>query len=136
VIDLVRSELSMDLKSFRIAVLGAAFKPDSDDVRDSPALDIAAQIHATGADVVVHDPKAIGPAKKRFPDLKYAESIEECVKGADLILHLTEWKVYRELDPNSLKSLVKQAKILDGRNTLDRDKWRAAGWQFHALGRA
>jgi UDPglucose 6-dehydrogenase len=136
VIDLVRSELSMDLKSFRIAVLGAAFKPDSDDVRDSPALDIAAQIHAAGAEVVVHDPKAIGPAKKRFPNLKYAESIEECVTGADLILHLTEWKVYRELDPNALKSLVKQAKILDGRNALDRDKWRAAGWQFHALGRA
>jgi UDPglucose 6-dehydrogenase len=136
VIDLVRSELSMDLKSFRIAVLGAAFKPDSDDVRDSPALDIAAQINAAGAEVVVHDPKAIGPAKKRFPNLKYAESIEECVTGADLILHLTEWKVYRELDPNALKSLVKQAKILDGRNALDRDKWRAAGWQFHALGRA
>jgi UDPglucose 6-dehydrogenase len=136
VIDLVRSELSMDLKSFRIAVLGAAFKPDSDDVRDSPALDIAAQIHAAGAEVVVHDPKAIGPAKKRFPNLQYAESIEQCVTGADLILHLTEWKVYRELDPNALKSLVKQAKILDGRNALDRDKWRAAGWQFHALGRA
>ena len=136
VIDLVRSELSMDLKSFRIAVLGAAFKPDSDDVRDSPALDIAAQIHAAGATVVVHDPKAIGPAKKRFSNLQYAESIEECVSGADLILHLTEWKVYREIDPSALKSLVKQAKILDGRNTLDRDKWRAAGWQFHALGRA
>jgi UDPglucose 6-dehydrogenase len=136
IINLVRSELSMDLKSFRIAVLGAAFKPESDDVRDSPALDIAAQIHAAGAEVVVHDPKAIGPAKKRFPNLQYAESIEECVTGADLILHLTEWKVYRELDPNALKSLVKQAKILDGRNALDRDKWRAAGWQFHALGRA
>lgn len=136
VIDLVRSELSMDLKSFRIAVLGAAFKPDSDDVRDSPALDIAAQIHAAGAEVVIHDPKAIEPAKKRFPNLRYAESIEECVKGADLILHLTEWKVYRELDPNQIKSLVKQAKILDGRNALDREKWQGAGWQFHALGRA
>jgi len=140
VIDLVRTELSsstgMDLKSFKIAVLGAAFKPDSDDVRDSPALDIAAQIHAAGADVVVHDPKAIEPAKKRFPNLKFAETIEECVKDADLILHLTEWKVYRELDPNSLKPLVKQFKILDGRNALDRDKWRQAGWQFHALGRS
>ena len=140
VIDLVRTELSgsnnMDLKSFKIAVLGAAFKPDSDDVRDSPALDIAAQIHAAGADVVVHDPKAIEPAKKRFPNLKFAETIEDCVKGADLILHLTEWKVYRELDPNSLKPLVKQTKILDGRNALDRDKWRQAGWQFHALGRS
>ena len=140
VIDLVRTELSgsnnMDLKSFKIAVLGAAFKPDSDDVRDSPALDIAAQIHAAGADVVVHDPKAIEPAKKRFPNLKFAETIEDCVQGADLILHLTEWKVYRELDPNSLKPLVKQTKILDGRNALDRDKWRQAGWQFHALGRS
>ena len=140
VIDLVRTELSgsnnMDLKSFKIAVLGAAFKPDSDDVRDSPALDIAAQIHAAGADVVVHDPKAIEPAKKRFPNLKFAETIEDCVKGADLILHLTEWKVYRELDPNSLKPLVKQTKILDGRNALDRDRWRQAGWQFHALGRS
>ena len=140
VIDLVRTELSgsnnMDLKSFKIAVLGAAFKPDSDDVRDSPALDIAAQIHAAGADVVVHDPKAIEPAKKRFPNLKFAETIEDCVRGADLILHLTEWKVYRDLDPNSLKPLVKQCKILDGRNALDRDKWRQAGWQFHALGRS
>jgi UDPglucose 6-dehydrogenase len=136
VIDLVRSELALDLKSFRIAVLGAAFKPDSDDVRDSPALDIAAQIHAAGADVVVHDPKAIEPARKRFPNLQFATEIEECVKGADLILHLTEWKVYRELDPIRIKELVKQAKILDGRNALDRDKWRNAGWQFHALGRA
>lgn len=136
VIDLVRSELAMDLKSFRIAVLGAAFKPDSDDVRDSPALDIAAQIHAAGAEVVVHDPKAIEPARKRFPNLQFATEIEECVKGADLILHLTEWKVYRELDPIRIKGLVKQAKILDGRNALDRDKWRNAGWQFHALGRA
>lgn len=136
VIDLVRSELALDLKSFRIAVLGAAFKPDSDDVRDSPALDIAAQIHAAGAEVVVHDPKAIEPARKRFPNLQFATEIEECVKGADLILHLTEWKVYRELDPIRIKELVKQAKILDGRNALDRDKWRNAGWQFHALGRA
>lgn len=136
VIDLVRSELALDLKSFRIAVLGAAFKPDSDDVRDSPALDIAAQIHAAGAEVIIHDPKAIEPARKRFPQLKFATEIEECVKGADLILHLTEWKVYRELDPVKLRDLVKQPKILDGRNALDRDKWRNAGWQFHALGRA
>lgn len=136
VIDLVRSELANDLKSFRIAVLGAAFKPDSDDVRDSPALDIAAQIHAAGAQVIIHDPKAIEPAKKRFPNLQFATEIEECVKDADLILHLTEWKIYRELDPVRIKGLVKQAKILDGRNALDREKWRNAGWQFHALGRA
>lgn len=136
VIDVVRSEVGLDLKSLKIAVLGAAFKPDSDDVRDSPALDIAAQIQAAGADVTVHDPKAIAPAKLRFPALKYSENIEDCIKDADLILHLTEWRVYRELDPIAVKKLVKQARIIDGRNALDRDKWLAAGWKFHALGRA
>ena len=136
VIEVVRNELGLDLKSFKIAVLGAAFKPDSDDVRDSPALDIAAQIHAAGAEVTVHDPKAIEPAKKRFPALNYAETIEDCIKDSDLILHLTEWKVYRELDPAKLKTLVKSPRIIDGRNMLDREKWFAAGWQFKALGRA
>ena len=136
VINVVQKELGMDLKSFKIAVLGATFKPDSDDVRDSPALDIAAQIHATGAKVCVHDPKGIEPARKRFPALTFSESIEDCVAGADLILHLTEWKQYRELDPATIKKLVKQAKILDGRNMLDREKWQMAGWDFHALGRA
>ena len=136
VIDVVRAELGVDLKSFKIAVLGAAFKPDSDDVRDSPALDIATQIHEAGAQVVVHDPKAIEPAKRRFPALNFAESVEACVAGADLILHLTEWKAYREIDPVALKSLVRSPRILDGRNALDRDMWQAAGWEFHALGRA
>ena len=136
VIEVVRSQLGMDLKSFKIAVLGAAFKPDSDDVRDSPALDIAVQLHAAGADVMIHDPKAITPAKKRFPNLNFTESIEECVSGADLILHLTEWKIYSELDPDQIKKLVKNPRIIDGRNMLNRDKWRAAGWDFKGLGRA
>ena len=135
VIDVVRAELTEDLTSYKIAVLGAAFKPDSDDVRDSPALDIAAQLQAAGASVVVHDPKAIENARKRFPNLGFAVSVEECVKDADLILHLTEWREYRELDPKALASLVKKKIVIDGRNALDRDKWRAAGWQFHALGR-
>ncbi|CAB4917805.1 unannotated protein [freshwater metagenome] len=135
VIDVVRTELTDDLTKYTIAVLGAAFKPDSDDVRDSPALDIAAQLQAAGASVVVHDPKAIENARKRFPKLGFAGSVQECVKNADLILHLTEWREYRELDPNSLASLVKRKIIIDGRNALDRDKWREAGWQFHALGR-
>ena len=135
VIDVVRAELTEDLTSYKIAVLGAAFKPDSDDVRDSPALDIAAQLQAAGASVVVHDPKAIENARKRFPNLGFAASVEECVKDADLILHLTEWREYRELDPKALASLVKKKIVIDGRNALDRDKWRAAGWQFHALGR-
>ena len=136
VIDVVRNELGMDLKSKKIAVLGAAFKPDSDDVRDSPALDIAAQLHAAGAHVKIHDPRAIEPAKKRFPNLSFSEEVESCIENSDLILHLTEWKIYRELDPVKLKSLVKNASIIDGRNALDRESWREAGWRFHGLGRA
>ena len=135
VIDVVRGELSEDLSDYRIAVLGAAFKPESDDVRDSPALDISAQLLAAGATITVHDPKAAANAKKRFPALTFAESIDECVAGADLVLHLTEWKMYREIDPSHLASLVKTPRIIDGRNALDRDKWVAAGWTFHALGR-
>ena len=135
-IELVRKDLSEDLRGKQIAVLGAAFKPDSDDVRDSPALDISAQIQAAGATVIVHDPKAIANASKRFPSLGYADSIEECVSGADLVLHLTEWKIYREIDPSQLLALVTNPIMIDGRNALDRDKWRAAGWKFRALGRS
>ena len=135
VIDVVRADLSEDLTQYKIAVLGATFKPDSDDVRDSPALDIAAQLQAAGATVVVHDPKGIEPARKRFPNLDYREKVTDAVKGADAILHLTEWKEYRELDPSVIGQLVKSKFLIDGRNMLDRDKWRAAGWRFHALGR-
>jgi UDPglucose 6-dehydrogenase len=135
VIDVVRSDLSEDLTQYKIAVLGATFKPDSDDVRDSPALDIAVQLHAAGAHVVVHDPKGIEPARKRFPNLNFAESVTDCVTGSDLILHLTEWKEYRGLDPLVIGGLVKNKMIIDGRNALDRDLWRNAGWKFHALGR-
>ena len=136
VIELVRSDLSDDLRGKKIAVLGAAFKPDSDDVRDSPALDISAQIQAAGASVVVHDPKAIENAQKRFPALSFESDIEKTLKDADLVLHLTEWKIYREIDPAKVKSLVAGAIMIDGRNALDRDKWIAAGWKFRALGRA
>ena len=136
VIELVRKDLSDNLAGKKIAVLGAAFKPDSDDVRDSPALDIAAQIAAAGAIVTIHDPKAIAPAKKRFPTLGFSEDIEGALKGADLVLHLTEWKVYRELDPAKMAKLVANPIIIDGRNALDRDAWIAAGWKFRALGRA
>ena len=135
VIDVVRGELSEDLTQYKIAVLGATFKPDSDDVRDSPALDIAAQLHAAGAEIVIHDPQGIEPARKRFPTLKYAEDVNDAVKDADLILHLTEWKEYRQIDPAALGSLVKSKIVIDGRNMLDRTLWRNAGWKFHALGR-
>ena len=136
VIELVRKDLSDNLTGKKITVLGAAFKPDSDDVRDSPALDIAVQIAAAGAQVTIHDPKAIAPAKKRFPALGFAEDVEVALKGADLVLHLTEWKLYRELDPAKVKALVASPIIIDGRNALDREAWIAAGWKFRALGRA
>jgi UDPglucose 6-dehydrogenase len=135
VIDVVRGELSEDLTKYKIAVLGATFKPDSDDVRDSPALDISAQLQAAGAIVVVHDPQGIEPARKRFPNLQYQEVVTDALKDADLILHLTEWKEYRQIDPAAIASLVKSKIIIDGRNMLDRTMWRNAGWKFHALGR-
>ena len=135
-IDLVRADIGDDLKGKKIAVLGGAFKPDSDDVRDSPALDIAAQIHAAGASVVVHDPKAIEPARVRHPELHYTTDIDECLRDADIVLHLTEWKIYREIDPKLALKLVKSAAIIDGRNALDREAWVAAGWKFRALGRS
>lgn len=135
IIELVRKDLSDDLVGKKVAVLGAAFKPDSDDVRDSPALDIAAQIQAAGAHVTVHDPKAISNAQKRFPGLNFAEDVNSTLKDAEIVLHLTEWKIYREIDPTQIKKLVKSAIMIDGRNALDRDLWRAAGWKFRALGR-
>ena len=136
VIELVRRDLSHNLAGKKIAVLGAAFKPDSDDVRDSPALDIGAQIAAAGATVTIHDPKAIAPARKRFPALGFSEHIAGALEGADLVLHLTEWKVYRELDPAKMAKLVANPIMIDGRNALDREAWIAAGWKFRALGRA
>jgi len=135
-IDLVRIDIGQDLKGKKIAVLGAAFKPDSDDVRDSPALDIAVQLAAAGADVNVHDPKAIEAARSRFPQLTYSTSIDDCVSGSDVLLHLTEWKIYREIDPVTTKSKVRQAIVIDGRNALDRERWISAGWKFRALGRS
>lgn len=136
IIELVRKDLSNDLVGKKIAVLGAAFKPDSDDVRDSPALDICAQIQAAGADVTVHDPKAIANAQRRFPGLKFSEEINQTLQDAELVLHLTEWKIYREINPTQVKALVKKAIIIDGRNALDRDLWVKAGWKFRALGRS
>jgi len=135
-IDLVRLDLGADLKGKRIAVLGAAFKPDSDDVRDSPALDIAAQVSAAGAEVYVFDPKANSNAKLRFPTLNYSNSVEECLSGAEIVLHLTEWKEFRALDPIKVKNLVARPNIIDGRNALDKAAWESAGWHFRGLGRA
>jgi UDPglucose 6-dehydrogenase len=119
----------------KIAVLGAAFKPDSDDVRDSPALEIAETLHTLGAHVVVHDPRALESAAKKIPDLTYSNSIEETLTGADLTMHLTEWVNYRELDPAIIRKLVNVPTIFDGRNVLDTGNWQGAGWKLLALGR-
>ncbi|WP_010472620.1 UDP-glucose dehydrogenase family protein [Streptomyces somaliensis] len=119
----------------RVAVLGAAFKPDSDDVRDSPALNVAGQIHLQGGQVTVYDPKGMDNARRVFPTLAYADSALEAVRGADVVLHLTEWREFREVDPEELGRVVNARIILDGRNALDADLWRAAGWTFRAMGR-
>jgi len=135
IIELVRKDLSDDLVGKKVAILGAAFKPDSDDVRDSPALDISAQIQAAGAHVTVHDPKAISNAQKRFPGLNFSQDINSTLMDSEIVLHLTEWKIYRDIDPKQVKKVVKTAIMIDGRNALDRDLWRSAGWKFRALGR-
>ncbi|MBW8801677.1 MAG: UDP-glucose/GDP-mannose dehydrogenase family protein [Streptomyces sp.] len=119
----------------RIAVLGAAFKPDSDDIRDSPALNVAARLRLDGADVTVYDPEALDNARKAYPLLGYAISAEEALRGADLVLHLTEWPQFREIDPERAARLVARPRIVDGRGALDGERWAAAGWHFRALGR-
>ncbi|MFI9152691.1 UDP-glucose dehydrogenase family protein [Streptomyces sp. NPDC053367] len=119
----------------RVAVLGASFKPDSDDVRDSPALNVAGQIHLQGGQVTVYDPKGMANARRLFPTLGYADSALEAVRGADVVLHLTEWREFRELDPEALGEAVKARVLLDGRNALDPEVWRRAGWTYRAMGR-
>jgi UDPglucose 6-dehydrogenase len=119
----------------RIAVLGATFKPDSDDVRDSPALNVAGQIHLQGGQVTVYDPKGMDNARRLFPTLGYAETAVDAVRGAHAVLHLTEWREFRELDPAALGEVATDRVVLDGRNALDPAVWRAAGWTYRAMGR-
>ncbi|TKA10073.1 UDP-glucose dehydrogenase family protein [Actinacidiphila oryziradicis] len=119
----------------RIAVLGATFKPDSDDVRDSPALNVAGQIHLQGGQVTVYDPKGMDNARKLFPTLGYADSALDAVRGADIVLHLTEWREFRELDPAELGAVATRRHVIDGRNALDPVLWRKTGWTFRAMGR-
>lgn len=135
VVELTRELCGGSLMGQRITVLGAAFKPESDDVRDSPALSIAAQLQLQGAVVTVSDPKAIENAARRFPELHYEPDVERAVHGADALLLLTEWQQYRELDPYAISSMVARTRVLDGRNVLDAAKWRAAGWTYRGLGR-
>jgi UDPglucose 6-dehydrogenase len=134
-VDLARQECDGDVLGKRIGVLGAAFKPRSDDVRDSPALNVAAQLQLQGAHVSIYDPRANANARALFPTLRYADSVAEAVRDADLVLHLTEWEEFRELDPEPIGEIVAKRRILDGRNALDPDRWRRAGWTYRALGR-
>lgn len=134
-VDLAREECGGSLMGRTVAVLGASFKPDSDDIRDSPALNVAEQLRLQGANVRVTDPAALGNAKSSYPNLLYVEDTEEALTGADLVLLLTEWREYRELDPEAVGALVRRRALLDGRNAVDPDRWRAAGWTYRALGR-
>ena len=134
-VDLAREVCGGSIVGHRIAVLGAAFKPDSDDVRDSPALSVAAQMQLQGAYVVVTDPQAIDNARTKWPDLEFAGTVEDAVRGAEAVLVATEWPEYVALDPAALKTHVDVPRVIDGRNCLDPAAWRDAGWTYRALGR-
>ncbi|MDQ1732581.1 MAG: UDPglucose 6-dehydrogenase [Pseudonocardiales bacterium] len=134
-IDLARQLCSGTLAGMRVGVLGAAFKPNSDDIRDSPALDVAAAIQREGAAVRVYDPEAMANARISFPALAYSSSAAEACADADVVLHLTEWSEFRTMHPSVLSDVVRQRNIVDGRNALDRDLWRSEGWVYRALGR-
>jgi UDPglucose 6-dehydrogenase len=134
-VELAREVLGGSFLGKKVAVLGAAFKPNSDDIRDSPALNVAAQIKLQGADVVVTDPAAVENARRIWPELQFAHTAVEACERADAVLLLTEWAEYRELDPVHLGGLVRGKVMLDGRNALDPARWRAAGWSYRALGR-
>ena len=134
-VDLALEALGGQAVGKRVGVWGAAFKPDSDDVRDSPALHVAAALRAAGATVTVHDPRAVDNARRLFSDLEYADTPAGAASGADVVLLLTEWRDYRDLDPALISDVVSARHIIDARNALDPVIWREAGWTYRALGR-
>jgi UDPglucose 6-dehydrogenase len=134
-VDLVRELAGGSLEGVRVAALGAAFKPDSDDIRDAPALDVAAALHEQGALVTVYDPQALANARRARPELAYAESTMAAAADADVVVLLTEWTEFREVDPEALGAITAHRRIVDGRHALDPAAWRAAGWDYRALGR-
>ncbi|OJX64693.1 MAG: UDP-glucose 6-dehydrogenase [Micrococcales bacterium 73-13] len=136
VVELVLDALGERRSDDRVAVLGLAFKPDSDDIRDSPALDIAVRLHGLGVDVVATDPAALDNARGRYPRLGYVATAAEAVRGAAVVVLLTEWADYRGLDPVTLRATAGDSPtIVDGRNVLDPATWRAAGWAYRGMGR-
>jgi UDPglucose 6-dehydrogenase len=134
-VDMARELAGGSFHGCTVGVLGAAFKPNSDDIRDSPALDVAVTIGHQGGQVTVYDPIAIDNARKAHPELNYGESAVEAVRGAHVVLLLTEWQEFVELDPEELGAVVATRRIVDGRNALDAEIWRSAGWHYRALGR-
>jgi UDPglucose 6-dehydrogenase len=134
-VDLALELAGGSLEGRTVGVLGCSFKPNSDDVRDSPALDVAGTVHGLGARVTVYDPAAMDRARQLHPELEYASSMPDAAAGADLLLLLTEWPEFVDADPGVLGQAVAQRNIVDGRSILDADRWRAAGWRYRALGR-
>lgn len=134
-VDLAREAVGGRFRDRQIAVWGAAFKPNSDDVRDSPALDVAAAIYTEGAEVVVHDPRAMDNARESFPHLAYAPSPVDAVAGADALLLLTEWRDYLDIDPQVIGAAMRTRVVVDARNALDPSAWRSAGFTYRGLGR-
>jgi UDPglucose 6-dehydrogenase len=134
-VDLARELAGGSFHGCNVAVLGAAFKPNSDDIRDSPALDVAVNIRNQGGRVRVYDPVALDNARRAHPELEYGESAFDVARAAHVVLLLTEWQEFVELDPEELGRVVAERNMVDGRNALDAEAWRAAGWHYRALGR-
>ncbi len=135
-VQLVIAGLGGDVFRRRVTVLGAAFKPHSDDIRDSPGLDVAVRLHGLGAHVTVTDPEALANAQRAHPQLTYVSDRDEAIRGADAIVLVTEWDEYRrELSPSHASSLTDGRVVVDGRNSLDPDAWRAEGWTYLGMGR-
>ncbi|WP_054815505.1 UDP-glucose dehydrogenase family protein [Nocardia arizonensis] len=134
VVDMATRACGGSLLGANVAVLGAAFKPESDDVRDSPALNVAGMIQLHGAVVTVYDPKALENSRRVFPTLNYATSVADACDRADVVLVLTEWQEFTALRPHDLDRVVRARSIIDGRNCLNRATWRDAGWVYAGLG--
>jgi UDPglucose 6-dehydrogenase len=134
-VEMVIESLDGQVYQKKVAVLGLAFKPDSDDVRDSPALDVAVRLNGLGAHVVATDPAAIPNSVRLHPQLGFATDTRDALHGADAVVLVTEWKQYRELDPTETGALVREKLLVDGRNVLDPVAWRRAGWTYRGMGR-
>jgi len=134
-VDLVVELCGGDVAGKKIAALGAAFKPNSDDIRDAPALDVASTLAGMGADVHVFDPAAMANARKAHPELNYGTGALDVARDADVVVLLTEWTEFRKIAPEAMAEVVRAQRIFDGRHVLDPAVWRAAGWEYKALGR-